>query len=295
MVVNANFGLVGRYAISGMKYNDLNGDRLKGRGEAGVPGWDMVLTGTTWFGKPLPARTTTTAADGTYKFERLLPGTYKVSETSRTGWTQTAPASGSYTITFPFRAPPTESKNNDFGNRVEAQSISGVKYNDLNGNGARDPGEPGMDGWTINLEQPEGTVIQTKTTAADGSYSFTGLAARNLCDPRGSAARLDSKGTGGRQAYSNPGCNHDQCHRKGLRQLESLPTNPTLSPTRAAPKGRNVHNLDGRGHDPVETPAVQVLCERAPGRTRIPATLQTTSGPGTPSAWWREPIRLRSG
>ena len=175
VVVKANFGLVGLYSISGMKYNDLNGNKARDSGEPGVSGWDMVLTGTTWFGKPIPARTTTTAADGTYKFDKLLPGTYKVSETSRTGWTQTAPPAGSYSIPFTFGGP-KESKNNDFGNRVEAQTISGVKYNDLNGNSARDPGEPGMDGWTINLEQPAGTVMQTKTTAADGSYSFTGLA-----------------------------------------------------------------------------------------------------------------------
>ena len=175
VVVQANFGLVGLYSISGMKYNDLNGNKARDSGEPAVPGWDMVLTGTTWFGRNLTARTTTTAADGTYKFDKLLPGTYKVSETSRTGWTQMAPPAGSYSITFTFGGP-KESKNNDFGNRVEAQTISGVKYNDLNGNSARDPGELGMNGWTINLEQPAGTVIQTKTTAADGSYSFTGLA-----------------------------------------------------------------------------------------------------------------------
>ncbi|HNX39134.1 MAG TPA: SdrD B-like domain-containing protein, partial [Methanothrix sp.] len=175
-VVKANFGIAGMYAISGMKYNDKNVNGAKDAGE-GEGGWDIVLTGTTWFGKPLQPRTTTTAADGSYKFDKLIPGTYKISETSRTGWTQIAPASGSYSITFPFKSPPTESKNNDFGNRVLAQSISGVKYNDANGNGNRDAGETGLNGWTINLEQPAGTVVQTAVTAADGSYSFTGLSA----------------------------------------------------------------------------------------------------------------------
>ena len=175
-VVKANFGLVGLYAISGMKYNDKNGNSAKDAGE-GAGGWDIVLTGSTWYGKPLQPRTTTTAPDGSYKFDKLIPGTYKVSETSRTGWTQIAPAGGSYSITFPFMSQPTESKNNDFGNRELSQSISGLKYNDANGNGNRDAGETGMAGWTINLEQPAGTVIQTATTAADGSYSFTGLSA----------------------------------------------------------------------------------------------------------------------
>ena len=174
-VVKANFGLVGMNAISGMKYNDKNGNGAKDAGE-GEGGWDIVLTGNTWFGKPLQPQTTTTAPDGSYKFDKLIPGSYKVSETSRTGWTQIYPAGGSHTVSFGFRSPPFESKNNDFGNKLVAQSISGVKYNDLNGNGNRDPGESGLKDWTINLEQPGGTVIKTTVTAADGSYSFTDLA-----------------------------------------------------------------------------------------------------------------------
>ncbi|MDD1733169.1 MAG: hypothetical protein LUQ53_04280, partial [Methanothrix sp.] len=175
-VAKANFGLVGMNAISGMKFNDKNGNGAKDAGE-GESGWDIVLTGNTWFGKPLQPRTTTTAPDGSYKFDKLIPGTYKVSETSRTGWTQISPAGGSYSVDFIFRSPPFESKNKDFGNKLVAQSISGVKYQALTDNDVRDPGEPGLQGWTINLEQPAGTVIKTAVTAADGSYSFTDLAA----------------------------------------------------------------------------------------------------------------------
>ena len=53
--------------------------------------------------------------------------------------------------------------------------INGVKYSDLNNNGVRDPGEPGLVGWTINLERPQGTIIDTTTTGPDGSYNFVGL------------------------------------------------------------------------------------------------------------------------
>ena len=53
--------------------------------------------------------------------------------------------------------------------------INGVKYSDLNNNGVRDPSEPGLEGWTINLERPQGTIIDTTTTGADGSYSFVSL------------------------------------------------------------------------------------------------------------------------
>ena len=236
VVVKANFGLVGPYSISGMKYNDLNGNKARDSGEPGVSGWDMVLTGTTWFGKPLTAQTTTTASDGTYKFGKLLPGTYKVSETSRTGWTQTAPATGSYSITFPFGGVPKESKNNDFGNRVEAQTISGVKYNDLNANSARDPGEPGLDGWTINLEQPAGTVIQTKTTAADGSYSFTGLAPGTYVISEVQQTGWTQKAPAGGKYTVTLDTTTTSATGKDFGNSNPLPTNPTLVPDKSSPQ-----------------------------------------------------------
>lgn len=49
--------------------------------------------------------------------------------------------------------------------------ISGVKYEDLNANGVRDPGDPGLAGWTIELFY-EGKFVESTTTAANGSYSF---------------------------------------------------------------------------------------------------------------------------
>ena len=38
---------------------------------------------------------------------------------------------------------------NDFGNYRKATK-TGTKFNDLNGDGAKDAGEPGLPGWTIN-------------------------------------------------------------------------------------------------------------------------------------------------
>lgn len=58
--------------------------------------------------------------------------------------------------------------------------IRGKKFNDLNHNGAQDPGEPGIAGWTFTLtrvssqfgDQAPGPVATT-TTGSDGSYSFS--------------------------------------------------------------------------------------------------------------------------
>lgn len=48
--------------------------------------------------------------------------------------------------------------------------ISGQKWNDLNGDGVRDPGEPVLPNWPINLS-PGGTVL----TDSNGYYYFMGL------------------------------------------------------------------------------------------------------------------------
>jgi hypothetical protein len=50
-------------------------------------------------------------------------------------------------------------------------TISGVKYEDLNANGQRDAGEPGLSGWTMRLLY-NGNEVASTTTGAGGGYSF---------------------------------------------------------------------------------------------------------------------------
>lgn len=52
-------------------------------------------------------------------------------------------------------------------------SISGYKWNDLNGNSVWDAGEPGLGGWTISVTN--GTWTGTTVTNADGYFILTGL------------------------------------------------------------------------------------------------------------------------
>ena len=60
-------------------------------------------------------------------------------------------------------------------------TISGQVFNDLNANGLKDTSESGQSGWTIYLDADGNGQLDTgetsTTTAADGSYSFNGLAA----------------------------------------------------------------------------------------------------------------------
>ncbi|MEZ4918669.1 MAG: SdrD B-like domain-containing protein [Saprospiraceae bacterium] len=53
--------------------------------------------------------------------------------------------------------------------------ISGVKFEDTNCDGIKDPFDPELCNWTINLKDASGAIIQTTTTNGGGFYTFTGL------------------------------------------------------------------------------------------------------------------------
>ncbi len=64
-----------------------------------------------------------------------------------------------------------------YGERTAATgSISGTKFNDLNGNGQFDAGEPGLESWTITLTKADGSTVTTATNV-NGDYAFGGLEA----------------------------------------------------------------------------------------------------------------------
>ena len=148
--------------ISGAAYDDKNGNDLLDSGEA-LSGWTIRLVG------PDGEVSSLTREDGTYRFERLIAGSYTVSETLPSGWKALSPESGSYSVDL-LKG---DAADKNFVNKLSSFSISGMLYNDLNSNGAKD-GEPGMGGWTIQLSQ-EGSTVNSTTTGKDGSYKFVNL------------------------------------------------------------------------------------------------------------------------
>jgi len=67
------------------------------------------------------------------------------------------------------------------GSNLEAEagvevpgSIEGTKWNDLDGDGVRDAGEPGLPNWEIEIG--DGKTTTTVLTDANGDYSFSDLA-----------------------------------------------------------------------------------------------------------------------
>lgn len=176
-----NFGELQAARISGRVYNDSNSNGTFQAGEE-LAGVTITLTGTDDLGNAVNI-TTTTAADGTYSFTNLRPGTYTVTETQPAGIGNgptvagsAGGSTGSDTVSSIVLASGTDATGYDF---IEiASSLAGYVYLDTNGNGLMDDGATGIQGVVVTLSgtdvngQP---VNRTTTTAPDGSYRFDGL------------------------------------------------------------------------------------------------------------------------
>jgi len=162
---NANFGDQLPGTVAGVVFNDLNGNGLQDPGEPGIGGVTVGL----YNSSGNLVGTTTTVGNGAYLFTNVAPGAYTVRETDPAGYTSTT------SNIVPVSVPAGGSANADFGDRLPG-TVSGVVFNDLNGNGVQDPSEGGLGGVTVQLINPTtGAVVATTTTAADGSYTFTGV------------------------------------------------------------------------------------------------------------------------
>jgi uncharacterized repeat protein (TIGR01451 family) len=175
--VQNNFAELTPAKLSGKVVTDATG--------APVAGVQITLTGKDDRGVDV-TYTTYTAADGTYSFTGLRPGTYNVVETQPAGYIDgaapvtpgsTGGTAGANRISSVTLVQGDNSVNNNFA-ETNVAGLSGKVYHDKNNDGIFDPTDQGIQGALSTLtgtDDQGNPVTRTTTTGADGSYSFTSL------------------------------------------------------------------------------------------------------------------------
>jgi hypothetical protein len=170
-----NFGNYRPATISGLKFHDLDGNGVQGAGEPGQQGWTIYIdsnnNGVLDGGEP----TEVTDAAGTYEFNQLVPGTYRLREVMQSGWQQSAPQAGFHLVTVASEENVT---GRDFGN-YRPVTITGTVFHDFDADGVRDGNEPGLPGRRVYLDLNNNSVPDAGDVIAPtdpaGRYVFTGL------------------------------------------------------------------------------------------------------------------------
>jgi uncharacterized surface anchored protein len=161
--VTRNFGLQAVGTISGIVFQDLDGDGNVDETETGLSGVSVSLNGNG------VSETATTFSNGFYQVLDLTAGTYTVAESDPTGFTS---SQNEVSITLEEG----ESGAANFGDLPIAR-IGGTVFNDLDQSAVMEDGEPGFGGAQVQLLDADGTVISTVYARANGTYAFDDLTA----------------------------------------------------------------------------------------------------------------------
>ncbi len=151
------------------KFNDSNGNGILDSNETRLSGWNFTISdnnsntlcaGSTDVNGNLYCPPINTS---------LNPPPYNITEELKSGWVNTVPN--------PRRISPLITPVNiDFGNAMPGE-IHGMKWDDRNGNGIRDAGEPGVENISICYFREESPFSEVCTfTDKNGSYQFMNLA-----------------------------------------------------------------------------------------------------------------------
>jgi SdrD B-like domain/Secretion system C-terminal sorting domain len=200
---NVDAGLVPNQSTTSVGdrvWNDLDQDGVQDAGEPGIAGvqvqfYTAGIDGIVGNGDDVLQLTTITDASGNYMFTGITPGSYYVKFTPPSGYSISPQDAGGndntdsdinssgnttkLTVT-PLAVVDTRWDAGLFLTASPGTSTLGDKvWNDLDGDGVQDTGEPGMAGIQVILYNSGGTPIDTAYTDVNGNYIFTNLAAAN--------------------------------------------------------------------------------------------------------------------
>ncbi|MBI1324880.1 hypothetical protein GC170_17075 [bacterium] len=208
-------------SIRGVVFADTNGNGTRDAGEKGIAGVVVYLdmNGNGTYDPTEPSAVT--SADqfftpdldesGTYAFTHLAAGDYAVRTVIPEVLSATPAEQRVQNVTIAGGA---GQANVDTAARYRLNEIHGVKFDDVNGDGQQDAGEPGIGGAVIYVDSNRNGVHDADepetTTEADGSYTFSGLTpgayvVRQILEPGHSGTYPNT--TGGilwPQGVSNP-------------------------------------------------------------------------------------------
>jgi uncharacterized repeat protein (TIGR01451 family) len=148
---------------------DLDGDGVGAPGEPGVAGAtvNLLADGDGDGAYEIAVGSAVTDGAGSYRFDALAPARYRVALVVPTGFATSSPAQIDHALGLS-----EVFEGADFA--VLGATIGDRVWQDSDGNGRQDAGEPGRPGATVTLIDAGGTAVATTTTAADGTYAFRG-------------------------------------------------------------------------------------------------------------------------
>ncbi|WP_137701771.1 SdrD B-like domain-containing protein [Marimonas lutisalis] len=168
---NTNFGFaeVQPAEATGVVFRDENADGVRDPSETGVSGVRLIIT------NKATMKTITRVTDemGAFRFSANgeIAHRIEVDQSSLSFVGQITTGQESYELNVP---PGYVAPNVNFGfAEVEPAVTTGSVFKDENGNGSRDPSEPGLADVRLIVTSDETGAVIALTTEADGSYRFS--------------------------------------------------------------------------------------------------------------------------
>lgn len=180
LTADAGYSLASNFSIGNRLWHDVDNDGVQDPGEPGIPFVEVLVTNGTGTGCAGGCRVTTDAA-GFWMVTGLTAGSFTVDvQTSDPDFPRDFTLSTGSTDPRVVNVVASDLTNVDFGYRYTGAgtsptgTISGRIFLDADGDLAYDLGEA-RSGTTVNLLDSNGNIIASATTAADGTYTFSGV------------------------------------------------------------------------------------------------------------------------
>ncbi len=183
---DVDFGYRNDATLGDFVWNDLDHDTNQDPGEPGLAGIRVYIDANSNGILDVGERFTETDLAGYYLFDNLAAGTYRVQldfGTIPAGSIATVDLDGTNTVNRANRTLTTseDATNVDFGYYTPS-SLGDRVWNDLDGDGAQDAGEPGLTNVVVFVDMNGNGIFDSATEPSDttdntGAYAITGLVA----------------------------------------------------------------------------------------------------------------------